>query len=118
MDDIPFRTKEPKTGSNKPNVNTVRMALPNNTFSPKPMGNIWMNGAIISKVGMLNTRFRIHLDFWVSTKEANISNPAKAGMIKNPAPFRKMEINPLMRIQINNGAMKWFIVTFLAEKRW
>ncbi len=67
---------------------------------------------------MLNTRFRIHLDFWVSTKEANISNPTKAGMIKNPAPFSKMEINPLMRIQTNHGAMKWSIVTFLEEKRW
>ena len=104
IDDIPFRVNEPKTGSNKPNVNTVKIALPNNIFSPNPIGNIGINGTISNNVGILKKRFKTHFDFWVRTKEPNISNPAKAGIIKNAAPFRKKASSKLIRIHRNSGA--------------
>jgi hypothetical protein len=33
-----------KVGSNNPKDKTVRIALPNKTFKPKPIGNICING--------------------------------------------------------------------------
>jgi hypothetical protein len=74
-DQIPFLAKVPKTGNNNVNVKTVRIALPNNTFNPKPTGNIWMKGAMIIKAGMLKIRLSILRDFWVMINAANKNNP-------------------------------------------
>ena len=72
---IPFLAKAPKIGSNKPKRRTVRIALPKRTFSPKPIGNIWIKGAMIIKAGILKTRFSILLDLCVIMKIPNINRP-------------------------------------------
>ncbi|MNW12631.1 hypothetical protein D3C71_2103730 [compost metagenome] len=54
---MPFLAKSPNIGSNKPNSKTVKIALPNKILSPKPIGNITINGAMIAKAGMLKIKF-------------------------------------------------------------
>ena len=54
---IPFLAKSPNIGNNNPNNKTVKMALPNRILSPKPTGNITINGAIIAKAGILKIKF-------------------------------------------------------------
>ena len=45
-------------GNNKQKAKTVKMALPNKSLSPNPMGNICINGTIINRVGILKIRFK------------------------------------------------------------
>ena len=102
-DQLPFLAKAPKTGSNNTNVRTVKIALPNSTFSPKPTGNISINGAIINKAGIAQMRFTIQLDLWLNTKNAKATRPKYTGIIKNPAPRRLLARKPFRTIQNNSG---------------
>lgn len=53
----PFRANAPKIGNNNPKSKTVKTELPNKILSPKPIGNITINGAMIAKAGMLKSKF-------------------------------------------------------------
>jgi hypothetical protein len=49
--------------SSNPKDKTVRIALPNKTFKPKPIRNICINGTNKSNAGMLKIRLSVLLFF-------------------------------------------------------
>jgi hypothetical protein len=83
-------------------------------FNPNPTGNIWINGTMIIKAGMLQMRFRILLDRLSYNKTPKINRAKKTGIQKS-CSLQTKAIAPL--ISIHKTLVLHSDVTFFAENR-
>ena len=94
----------PSNGRIRTNTSTVNSEAPKRILRPKPIGKRTINGTRMINVGTVDIKLINRLDFCAITKYPNIMSANSTGIIKNPAPGKKIANPRLIRIQIVIGA--------------